>query len=163
MALVPIDEYEGSIIGNTVLEGLTQLGIVDIINRHGYIVNITGVHGVTPPGMIDDTPSEHKISIDKRLRLANKKELSFVKGNKIDVNSKEYLDSLKELRSCDIKTPQTMGIKQNKISEIYLDKNDCCYKHIIEINVKQGEQEETYNYLDRLFKLAADLLVSSKI
>ena len=162
MALVPIAEYEGSLIGNAVLDALMQIGIVDILNKHGYIVNVTGVHGVTPVGMIEDTPAEHKITIVKELRLGNKKDCAFVKKNKVDKDSAAYIESIKELESYKLKLPVRIGVQQTEVSGILIEGNDCYYKHEISINLKQGSQETEEKYLENLFKFTADLLMDSK-
>ena len=162
MALVPIAEYEGSLIGNAVLEALMGIGIVDILNKNGYIVSVQGVHGVTPIGMVEDTPKEHSLTLRKELRLGNKNECAFVNKNYIDINNEAYVESIKEIESFKLKIPVTIGIEQSEISEMFIDGKNCCYRHEISINIKQGEQETEEMYFERLFKFTANLLVDSK-
>lgn len=163
MALVKIDEYQGSLIGETVVDALINSGIADILNKNGYIINVDGISEVKDD-MIEDEPDNHNIRISKELALGYKKLCGFVEKNKVNKNNKLYIESLNELKSFDLELPKIFGVRIQETSEIELDKTGICvYKHEIKINKPKKDSEDLTEYAIRIFNSTADILLQSRL
>ena len=162
MSLVPIEEFDGTVNGNAVIETLGMIGLLGRLRQNNYTLNIEGVQPPTPLGYIEDCTDSHIITIDKADYLGKSKQLSFVKhSNKVDTNCKEYSEFIKEHGANDLKLKFKLGVKVDEKVEITIDANgDTWYRHIISISTSKGNKTDE-EYVINMFETLANAIKDS--
>lgn len=160
MSLIPIEEFEGTVNGNAVLETLSLIGVTGKIRQYGYTIDISGIQPATPVGYIEDCTDSHEVTISKIAYLGKSKDLDFVKyTNKIDVECKEYKDKIEECRKGNIKLNIQIGSNLNETDSITIDDNgDTWYRHLISFTTTKGNRTDE-EYVIHMFHSIADSLL----
>lgn len=155
--LVKIEEYDGDFISQSVMEILETVGFVNSLNIRGYHLSIDPVHKPTPKGMIEDTPSEHKITIERNKFIENMTPTQFRKKDR----NGEYSEKVKnDQQILDIAFKEADNI--NIVREVTVDGSSYVwYKHKVELSYTRPVMEEVESYIKRVFKATADYLVDS--
>ncbi len=158
MALVKIEKFTGSLIGNIVTEGLETLGIVKVLNTRKYTLEIVGIQEATPKGFIEDEPKSHVVKIGKIVYIGKRADFSFVKGTAIDKESEAYKNILEQCKAADLNFGVSLGNAREEVRKITVDKDGCWYRHSVEVTVNQGN-EPTEDYVRHLFDTVANMVV----
>lgn len=142
MALVRIQDYEGSLVGDTAMEALEMIGIINVLNMRQYALSLVGIQESTPKGYIDDEPAIHKVSFEKIVFIGKKDSVDFIKNGKIDEECKEYKEYMNKLSVADFKFAVILGIKREETKKITLDNEGCWYRHSVEITIPKGTKSD---------------------
>ena len=168
MSLIKIEEYNGSEIANTAIEALTQVGIINKLNSYGYHLAIEGIQKPTPKGMIDDTPSSHKIQIERNKFIEKcftkpKDKIRLIEGSEEYIKYMENPHSNKSLMVCmpfDIDFQIKDGYEI--VHEVSKDaESNLWYKHSVEFYINQLAVEPVEAYLKRLFEEVANYVIDT--
>lgn len=162
MALVSIKDYEGSLIGNSLLDILTMLEVTNLLGKRGYAISVMGINKSTPKGFIDDTPDEHEIELTKNFYIGKDTEFDYVVNGKIDENNIKYKKDLDSLKIGCLRFKGLLGI--NTKDEKYIsvdDKGYCWYNHSFKFRIKQGNRDEE-SYIKYMLDVVMDIISNSK-
>lgn len=160
MGLVSVKKFNGSIIASAVLEALEDVGVANILNTRGYILNITGDCVEEPAGYVDDEPDKHIVSIRREIKVGNKSELEFICDDVVDKSSESYKESMFEVTKVSLKAPIIFGMPRTEVNELYVSGEDCFNRHQIEYEVTRADGESKEDYMYKLLKFVADLVIS---
>ena len=157
MGLIEIKEFTGSEIGKAAMEALEMIGVVNKLNLSGYHITIEGIQGKTPKGMIDDTPSKHKVIFerDKCIGTLSKSEYKKIMDCEEQANA-----LLNEQRQQNINFSQANnatiadGISRDVSGYMW-------YKHKVELNINSSALETTEGYVKRLFEETANYVINA--
>lgn len=157
MSLIDIKEYRGSEIGIAVMEALEMIGIVHKLNINGYHLSIDGVHGITPKGMIEDTPDNHKITIERHKFIGNKNKNN-MKHILRDNDKIDEILSQQEQFNIDFDERANYEITH----QVKEDSNgDIWYNHRVEFEIGKTVLQTTESYVKGLFETVTDYVVNS--
>lgn len=156
--LVKIEEYDGDFISQSVLEALEIIGLVNKLNTLGYHINVEPIHQKTPKGMIEDTPSNHKVIIDRNKFIDKMTPSQFRKK----VRTEDYKDKVcveqSELYDIPFKDKDGVSIRQ----DVTVDgTNYVWYKHSIELKYKREVIQDIASYIKDIFEKTADYVIQS--
>ena len=106
---------------------------------------------------IDDTPSEHKITIERNKFIENMTPTQFRKKDR----NGEYSEKVKkDQQILDIAFKEADNI--SIVREVTVDGSSYVwYKHKVELSYTRPVMEEVESYIKRVFKATADYLVDS--
>ena len=158
MALVKIEEFNGSITGNAVMETLEIVGVITALNKRQYNFSITGIQKSTPAGLIDDEPDSHIIRAEK-IKFIGKRQ-SFVKGLKVDRESGFYKKAIETMQETDMHFGVTLGLSRQEKRYITADKDGVWYRHSLEFQIEQGDKVDE-DYVKCMFETIANMVISS--
>lgn len=168
MSLIKIEEYNGSEIGNAAIEALTQIGVISKLNSYGYHLAIEGIQKPTPKGMIDDTPSSHKIQIERNKFIEKcfskpKDKIKLIEGSDSYV---KYMENPKSNRSLMMCMPFNIDFQIKDGYEITHEiskdaESNLWYKHSVEFYINQLAVEPVEGYLKRLFEEVANYVIDA--
>lgn len=155
--LVKLEEYEGDFISQSVMEILETLGLINALNIRGYHITVEPIHQVTPKGMVEDTPSNHKVIIERNKFIENMTPSKFRKAN---ANGSYSAKVIKDQSDLDINF-----LEKNNATikhEVTVDANSYVwYKHSLEIVYNRPAMENLDSYIKRIFEKTADYLIES--
>lgn len=157
MGLVKVEDYRGSEIGNAVMDALDIIGIVYKLNINGYHLSVSGVTMATPDGMLNDTPDNHRIVIERYKHIGNKHDTG-IKGVTKKPSIAYDVVSEQEKFNIDFDESEnyeiTHGIKEDPDGSVW-------YNHRVEFEVQKLAIEAEEVYVKRLFETIADYVVRS--
>lgn len=155
MGLIKFSDYTGSEVAKAAMEALEMVGVINKLNINGYHLSIDGIQEKTPKGMINDTPRNHEVIIERNKFVCsmNKKEFSKLTSSELD-------NMLNEQSKLSIDFLGKTGV--SIIHNISRDaSNYVWYKHQVKFQVEQSLLETLESYVKRLFETTANYVIDS--
>lgn len=155
-----METFEKSAESIVVMDALSSLGLLDAINKKGYILSI---YGEPTEGGVEqsDDITKHKVVIEKERFIGKSDQCNFVVGGRIKKDTVDYEEALKIVSEANLRLTNIIGLKKDIQNEFSIDNGRLYHNHKIILQINRGTKEESTDYVTRMFKHIVDSIINN--
>lgn len=153
-----METFEKSAESVVVMDALSSLGLLDAINKKGYILSIYGEPSEGGDGQSDDV-TKHRVVIEKEMFIGKANQCNFVTGNRIKKDTIEYEEALKIVSEANLRLTNIIGIKTEVQNDFSVDDKRLYHNNKMVLQINRGSKEEQPDYVTRMFKHIVDSII----